>query len=139
MLVNSSSVLSQSRDSASATLFSEPGNHWLYSLIPWERYCRACFRATSIRTDAWMSSSEVSRKFVFRSQPSDVVLSVMESTQSPSVSRPAMMSIQGVMIAARCSNRLFDALKRRASGTFHRQANPSWLYPPRPCGHESER
>ena len=139
MFVSSASVLSQSRDRASATLFSEPGNHWLSSLIPYDMYCRACFLAMSIRTAACVSSSEVSRKFVFLSHPSDVVLSVMDRTQSLSVSLPTMRSIQGVITDARCSSRLFDARKRRSSGTFHRQAKPLWLYPPRPCGHESDR
>ncbi len=35
---------------------------------------------------------------------SDVVLSVMDSAQSPGCSRSLMISIQGVMIAARCSS-----------------------------------
>ncbi len=66
-------------------------------------------------------------KFDFRSQPSEVVLSVIESAQSPFVIRPAMISPHGVIIAARCSRRLFDAQNFRSSGIMKRHAKPSWL------------
>ena len=62
-----------------------------------------------------MGSSPSSMKFDFRSQPSEVVLSVIESAQSPFLSHPAMMSIHGVIIAARCTWRLFDARNCRLS------------------------
>jgi len=55
-------------------------------------------------------------KFDCLSQPSEVVLSVIESVQSPFVSRPAMMSIHGVIIAVRCSRRLFDVRNCGFSG-----------------------
>ena len=63
-----------------------------------------------------MGSSSSSMKFDFHSQPSEVVLSVIESAQSPFLSRPAMISIHGVIIAARCSRRLVDARNCRLSG-----------------------
>jgi hypothetical protein len=56
-------------------------------------------------------------KIRFLNQPSEVVLSVIESAQSPFVIRPAMMSIHGVIIAVRCSRRLFDARNCRLSGS----------------------
>ena len=56
-----------------------------------------------------MGDSPSSMKFDFLSHPSDVVLSVMERAQSPWVRRPAIISIHGVIIAARCSKRLLDA------------------------------
>ena len=64
-----------------------------------------------------MGSSMSSMKFDFRSQPSEVVLSVIESAQSPFAIRPAIMSIHGVIIAVRCSRRLFDAQNCRLSGS----------------------
>jgi hypothetical protein len=63
-----------------------------------------------------MGSSPSSMKFYFHSQPSEVVLLVIESAQSPFFSRPAMISIHGVIIAVRCSRRLFDAQNCRLSG-----------------------
>jgi hypothetical protein len=41
------------------------------------------------------------------------VLSVIESAQSPFVIRPAMISTHGVIIAARCLRRLFEAQNYR--------------------------
>jgi hypothetical protein len=64
-----------------------------------------------------MGSSPSSIKFNFLNQPSEVVLSVIESAQSPFAIRPAMMSIHGVIIAVRCSRRLFDARNCRLSGS----------------------
>jgi hypothetical protein len=52
-----------------------------------------------------------SLKFVFRIQPADVVLLVIDSAQSPLFNRPASISIHGLIIDAMNSSRLFDALK----------------------------
>jgi hypothetical protein len=60
-----------------------------------------------------MGSSLSSMKFNFHSQPSEIVLLVIESAQLPFLRRPAMISIHGVIIAARCSMRLFDAWNLR--------------------------
>jgi hypothetical protein len=63
-----------------------------------------------MRIVAWITDSPPSMKLVFLSHdPSDVVLSVIESVQSPRFSRPAMILIHGVMIAAICSSKLFEA------------------------------
>ncbi len=48
-------------------------------------------------------------KLDLRSHPSLVVLSVIDSAQSSGLRRPASMSTHGVMMAAMCSSRLFDA------------------------------
>ncbi len=50
-------------------------------------------------------------KLVFWSHALDVVvvLSVMDKAQSPWESLSARMSIHGVIIASRCSSRLFEA------------------------------
>ncbi len=80
--VSSASVLSMSRESASATLFWDPGNHWLYPQIPWFMYLVAWLLATSILTIAWTWSIS-SLKFVFRINPSDVILSVLDRASCP--------------------------------------------------------
>jgi hypothetical protein len=46
-------------------------------------------------------------KFVLRSHPSEVVLSVIDNAQLLECKQPQIMSTQGVMIAAMCSRRLF--------------------------------
>jgi hypothetical protein len=74
-----------------------------------------------------MGSSPSWLKFVFLSQPSEVVLLVIESAQSPNFRHPLMMSTQGVMITARCSRRLFDARNRRWGGRYECQAKPLLL------------
>ncbi len=112
---SSASVLSMFRKSESATLFWDPGIHWLCSRILWFMYLVAWLLVTSILTVArtWSISSF---KFVFRIHPSDVVLSVMDRAQLPSFSQPARMLTQGEMVSARCSRRLFDARNCRLSG-----------------------
>jgi hypothetical protein len=50
--VRSVSVLSMSHESAPATLFWDPGNHWLCSWIPYFIYLVAWLLATSILTIA---------------------------------------------------------------------------------------
>jgi hypothetical protein len=97
----------------------------------------ACFQVASILMDAWMGLLPSSEKFDFFSHPSAVVLSIIDRMQSWGLRRPAMMSTQGDMTAARCSSRLFEALKSRWSGRYHLHAHPSLLYPPNPAGHES--
>jgi hypothetical protein len=72
-----------------------------------------------------MGSSSFSWKFVFHNHPSLVLLSVMDSAQSPSCKRFAMMSTQGVITAARCSSKLLDAQNLRLMGILNRHANPS--------------
>ncbi len=57
-------------------------------------------------------------KFVLQIQPADVVLSVMDKPQSPFVNHPSKMSIQGMMIDAMNSSRLFVALNLRFGGTL---------------------
>ena len=57
-------------------------------------------------------------------QPSAVVLSVIDNTQSPELRRPLAMLIHGVTIAANNSNRLFDARKSRLLGGLNRHTNP---------------
>ena len=52
-----------------------------------------------------------SQKLVLRSHPADVELSVIKRAQSPQSRRPASMSIQGEMMDAMYSSKLFDALK----------------------------
>ncbi len=74
------------------------------------------WRATSCRIVAWIGSSPFSMKFVFFSQPSNVVLLVIDRAQLPSLSLPVSMSTQGVIIAAKYSNRLFDAQNLRSFG-----------------------
>jgi hypothetical protein len=100
----------------------------------------ACFQAASILTDALMGLLPSLEKFDFFSHPSAVVLSVIDRTQSWGLRRPAMMSTQGDMTAARCSSRLFEALESRWSGSYHLHAHLSLLYPPPPdpAGHESD-
>jgi hypothetical protein len=49
------------------------------------------------------------------------------------------MSIHGEIIAARCSNKLFDALNFKRLRMYQRQAKPLSLYPPSPAGQESEQ
>jgi hypothetical protein len=65
-------------------------------------------------------------KFNIRIQPSAVVLSVIDSAQSPELRRPLMISIHGVTIAANNSSRLFDTRKSRLSGILKCHVNP-WL------------
>jgi hypothetical protein len=81
--------------------------------MPFSRKRVALALATSRGVVAWMGSSPSSLKFVFLAQPSDVVLSVIDKAQSSNRRRFSKMSIQGVMIEAICSSRLFEALKRR--------------------------
>ncbi len=69
-----------------------------------------------MRIVAWIADLPSSMKFVFLSHPSDVVLSVIESAQSPRFSRPAMISIHSVIIAAICSSKLFEALNWSSFG-----------------------
>ena len=58
-----------------------------------------------------MGSLPSSMKIDFRRQPSEVVLSVIESAQSPFLSRSAMILIHRVIIIVGCSRRLFDVRK----------------------------
>ena len=91
----------------------------------------ACFLAIS----RWMVSSmgfvPFSKKFVFFSHPTEVVLSVIDRAQSPGRRRFDIKSIHGVMEAMN-SRRLLDAWKRQFSGSFSLQAKPSCEYPPSP-------
>ena len=99
----------------------------------------ACFQVALILKDAWMGLSPSLEKFDFFSHPSTVVLSVIKRMQSWGLRQPAMMSTQGEIIAARCSSRLFEALKSRWSGSrYHLYTHPLLLYPPNPAGHESD-
>ena len=125
--MRSSSERSKLRESASATLFSRPGNHGEYSLMPVSRKSVVWRRAVSMRTDDWTGSASTSvdsLKFVLHSQPADVELSVIDRAQSPLVSLSASMSTHGVMIDAMYSRRLFDARNQRTSGTSKRHAKP---------------
>jgi hypothetical protein len=106
---SSLSILSKLQESASATWLLLPGNHWLYSLMLADMNQDAWLCATLILIVAW-SLLMSSLKFVFCVQPSEVVLSVMDSEQSPSRRQSARMSIQGEMTRARSSRRLFDAV-----------------------------
>jgi hypothetical protein len=65
----------------------------------------ANFLVASTRAVAWTGSSFGLTKLDFRIHPSAVVLSVMLRAQSLAVRRPLMMSIQGVIIAARNSSK----------------------------------
>jgi hypothetical protein len=76
----------------------------------------AWWRATSSQIVAWIGSSPSLMKFVFFNQASDIVLSVIDRARLPSLSMPMSMSTQGVIIAAKCSNRLFDARNLRSFG-----------------------
>jgi hypothetical protein len=72
----------------------------------------AWWRALSIQTLAWTGSGSLpvsSRKFVLRSHPADVVLSVIERAQSPRCRRPANKSTHGEMIKATYFRKLLDA------------------------------
>ena len=91
-----------------------------------------------MQVDAWMWSVS-SLKFDLRNQPSLFVLSVIDKVQSPFFSRPAIMSVHGVITAARFSKRLFDARNWRWEGISKRHAKHLWLYPPKPAWHESKR
>ena len=88
---------------------------------------------------ASIGSRMSSLKFVFQIQPADVVLSVIDSAQSPLDKRSAIISIHGLIIDAMNSSRLFEDRNRKSGGISNRQANPSSEYPPRPKGHKSER
>ena len=95
----------------------------------------ACFLAASFLTVpsiSFDSSSFSSLKFVFFNHPADVVLSVIDSAQSPALKRPAIRSTQGVTMDAMNSRKLFDALNSKSSGNLNLQAYPSFEYPPRP-------
>jgi len=93
-----------------------------------------------MRVDAFIGSTVSSLKFVFRIQPADVVLSVIDSAQSPLFKRPARISIDGLIIDSMNSSRLFKALKCNKPGcSSNLQAKPSSEYPSSPIGHESER
>ncbi len=74
-----------------------------------------------------MGLSPSLEKLGFFSHPSAVVLSVIDRTQSWGLRRPVIMSTQGDMTAARCSSRLFEALKSGWSGRSHLHAHPSLL------------
>mgnify|MGYP001764559211 CR=1 FL=1 len=52
----------------------------------------------------------------FRIHPALVVLSVIDSAQSPLVNLPASISTHGVITAARCSRRLLEARNKRMLG-----------------------
>ncbi len=138
ILVSSSSSRSSSRERALETLFNSPLNYWLLFFTPEDLNNVACIWAASILTKDWILLFPSLLKFNFLSQPSVVVLSVIDKTQSWEFNYPARMSIQGKMIAARCSSRLFDALNFRFSGRYQHHANPLWLYPPSPAGQESD-
>jgi len=61
-------------------------------------------------------------KFVFFNHPADVVLSVIDSAQSPAFSRFVIRSTQGVTMDAMNSRKLFDALNNKSSGILNLQA-----------------
>lgn len=65
-----------------------------------------------------------SLNFVFRIQPADVVLSVIDSAQSPFDKRSASISIQGLVIDAMNLSKLFDAVKQKLGCSLYLQANP---------------
>jgi len=85
----------------------------------------AWWRAISIRVVASIGLMSSSLKFVFQIQPANVVLLVIENTQSPLVKHPASISTHGLMIDAMNSSKWFEARKRNSSGSSYRQANPS--------------
>ena len=70
-------------------------------------------------TDAWIGSLPSLVKFDFLNHPSAVVLSVIDSTQSSLLRRPAIMSTHGDTMAARYSSRLFNARKSKFLGRYH--------------------
>ncbi len=139
MFVRSSSLLLLSLERASATSLRSPLNHWLYDLSPSNMKRLACFWAASIQTNDWSLLSPCLLKLNFQSQPSAAVLSVIDRMQSCGFKHPSIMSIHGEIIAARCFNKLFDALNFKGSGMYERKAKPSLLYTPSPAGQESER
>jgi hypothetical protein len=96
----------------------------------------ACILAASILTEDWILLSPSLLKFDFLSQPSSVVLSVINTMQSWYFHHLARMSTQGKMIAVRFPSKLFDALNFRLSGRYQCHANPLWLYPSSPVGQE---
>ena len=126
-LVRSPSVLSCSRERASATWFFSPSNHCEYSLISplmnMEAWCLAM--SILVAASRGSASSPCSLKFVLRIHPADVVLSVIDSAQSPLFKRFARMSIHGLIIDAMNSSRLFEALKRKPGCSSNLQAKPS--------------
>ena len=63
-----------------------------------------------------------SLKFVFFNHPADVVLSVMDSAQTPAFRRLANRSTQGVTMDAMNLRKLFDALNSKSSGILNLQA-----------------
>ena len=115
----------KSRERESDMLFDFPSNHCVYSITPSSIKREACFLAASFLTLASMlfdSSSFSSLKFVFFNHPAEVVLSVIDSAQSPALRRFAIRSTQGVMIDAMNSRKLFDALNNKSFGILYLQA-----------------
>jgi len=76
---------------------------------------------------SYHGSTVSSLKFVFRIQPPNVVLSVIDNAQSSLFKHPARISIHGLIIDAMNSSRLFEALKRKPGCNSNLQAKP---YPP---------
>ena len=111
-------------EKALVTLFSFPGNHWLYPFISASINIWAWWRTASEQTVAWTGSSPTLLKFDLCIHPSAVVLSVINKAQSPHFRRPASKPIQGVIIAARYSSRLLVAWNWRWAGTWKCHACP---------------
>ncbi len=67
-----------------------------------------------------------SLKLVYFIHPLVIVLLVIYNAQSPCLSLPLMMSMQGMLTTARNSGKLFVALNWSSSKTLNHQACP-WL------------
>ncbi len=139
MFVRSSSLLSLPLERVSATSLRSPLNHWLYDLSLSNMKRLAFFLAALIWTNDWSLLSPSLLKLDFWNWPSAIVLSVINRTQSCGFKCPSIMLIHGEIIAARCSNKLFDALNFKGSGMYQRQAKPLALYPLSPALQESKR
>ncbi len=138
MLVSSSSDWLLFLERASAMWFSDPQNHWLYVHILLGKIWEAWIWATLSLILAWMRSLPSSKKFVIWSYPSNVVLSPIEREQSPSLSWPVRMTIDGDINAMMCLSRLFDARNFRFPGRQNLHTKPGLLYPPKPAGQKSD-
>ena len=101
----------KSRERESDTLFDIPSNHCEYSMTPSSMKRDACILASILFDSSSLSFLK-----------SDVVLSVIDSSQSPAFKCFAIRSTQGVTMDAMNSSKLFDALNNRSFGGLNLQA-----------------
>jgi hypothetical protein len=85
---------------------------------------------------ASIGSVASSEKFVHFSHPAEVVLSLINKTQSPGWRRFAIISIHGVMIEAMNLRRLLDSWKRCCSWSSSVHAKHLCEKPPSSKGQE---